>query len=88
MLPAGQVSDAERADRGELHCHLRPIYEEISFMTVEPHQPYPASEAAEVLQGNALATWSKLKWSFFLPLLFVGNVVAGTLAWFVVGLVR
>jgi hypothetical protein len=62
------------------------------FMAVELRQSFPVSDAARGLQGNdlsqpTLAPWSKLNWAVFLPLLFVGNVVVATLAWFVVELV-
>jgi hypothetical protein len=66
--------------------------EEISFMAVELRQSFPASDPANILQGNGLsqptlATWYKLNWAVFLPLLFVGNVVVATLTWFAVELV-
>jgi hypothetical protein len=34
-----------------------------------------------------LAPWSVLSWGLFLPLVFAGNVVVATLAWFTVELV-
>jgi hypothetical protein len=32
------------------------------------------------------APWSKSSWGLFLPVVFAGNVVVATLAWFLVGL--
>ena len=45
---------------------------------------------SDASRRNGLSTpapWSKLSWSFFLPLVFVGNVVVAVLVWFVVELV-
>jgi hypothetical protein len=36
---------------------------------------------------STLGPWSKLSWSFLIPLVFAGNVAVATLAWFIVELV-
>jgi hypothetical protein len=36
---------------------------------------------------SELAPWSKMSWGLFVPLVFAGNVVVATLAWFIVELV-
>jgi hypothetical protein len=69
--------------------------EEISFMAVELRQSFPASDPANILQGNGfsqptLATWYKLNWVVFLPLLSWAMslwLASASLAWFVVELV-
>ena len=61
---------------------------------------FSESDAAKRRHGNDLSwaatwpqglptlpPWSKLSWSFFLPLVFAGNVVVAVLAWFIVELV-
>jgi hypothetical protein len=59
-----------------------------------------ASGVAESRRGKSLsqgavwteglstpAPWSKTSWGLFVPLVFSGNVVVATLAWFIVELV-
>jgi hypothetical protein len=49
-----------------------------------PRRPYDAIEAEDVAKQ---APWSKWGWGLFVPLVFAGNVVVATFAWFIIALV-